>query len=104
MQIIVDGKIFDTENAKEIIKYRRTEQEPNGLGLRIGTNLIYYNTYFDCTLYKTNKGSYIEYKVGVKGTSSKYSKVLSKEEVKEILMELNEKEIYEQEFEELEEW
>lgn len=98
---LLNNKIYDTEKAQEIIKYIKPI-EHNGL---------IFKTYpkYRHTLYKTQKGTFFvhigEY-VGNPDISygdKDYIELLSADEVKEILNHLNEIEIYEKIFDDLEE-
>lgn len=101
MRYLLNNKVYDTEKAQEIIKYIKPI-EHNGLFLKT------YPKYRH-TLYKTQKGKFFvhigEY-VGNPDISygdKDYIELLSADEVKEVLNQLNEIEKYEEIFDDLEE-
>ena len=98
---LLDNKVYDTEKAEEIIKYIKP----------IKYNGLFLNTYpkYRHTLYKTQNGKFFvhigEY-VGNPDFSyddKDYIEILSADEVKEILNQLNDVEKYEEIFDDLEE-
>ena len=98
---LLDNKVYDTEKAEEIIKYIKP----------IKHNGLFLNTYpqYRHTLYKTQKGNFFvhigEY-VGnpeILYDDKDYIEILSADEVKEILNQLNDVEKYEEIFDDLEE-
>lgn len=101
MRYLLNNKVYDTEKAQEIIKYIKPI-EHNGLFLKT------YPKYRH-TLYKTQKGKFfvhIEEYVGNSDISygdKDYIELLSADEVKEVLNQLNEIEKYEEIFDDLEE-
>lgn len=101
MRYLIKNKVYDTEKAQEIIKYIKPI-EHNGL---------FFKTYpkYRHTLYKTQKGKFFvhigEY-VGnpdISYDDKDYIELLSADEVKEVLNQLNEIEKYEEIFDDLEE-
>lgn len=101
MRYLLNNKVYDTEKAQEIIKYIKPI-EHNGLFLKT------YPKYRH-TLYETQKGKFFvhigEY-VGNPDISygdKDYIELLSADEVKEVLNQLNEIEKYEEIFDDLEE-
>lgn len=101
MRYLLNNKVYDTEKAQEIIKYIKPI-EHNGL---------FFKTYpkYRHTLYKTQKGKFFvhigEY-VGnpdISYDDKDYIELLSADEVKEVLNQLNEIEKYEEIFDDLEE-
>lgn len=98
---LLNNKVYDTDKAEEIIKYRKTVKH-NGLVFDTYPQYIH-------TLYKTQKDNFFvhigEY-VGNPDISygdKDYIELLSTDEVKEILNHLNKIEIYEKIFDDLEE-
>lgn len=101
MRYLLNNKVYDTEKAQEIIKYIKPI-EHNGLFLKT------YPKYRH-TLYKTQKGKFFVHIGEYVGNSDisygdkDYIELLSADEVKEVLNQLNEIEKYEEIFDDLEE-
>ena len=101
MRYLLNNKVYDTEKAQEIIKYIKPI-EHNGL---------FFKTYpkYRHTLYKTQKGKFFvhigEYveNPDISYGDKDYIELLSADEVKEVLNQLNEIEKYEEIFDDLEE-
>lgn len=88
MKRIINNKIYDTDKCELLLKYN----------LAWSFNVTY--------LFKTNKGTYLMYQdVPFETDNKKFNNlvILSKEETKELLIELNEIDLYEKEFGKLEE-
>ena len=102
MKYLVENKVYDTEKAKKIIKYIKPIKTKGIFGF------ISYPRYIH-TLYKTKKGQFFVY-IGeyvedsdISVSSKDEIELLSDDEVKEILNELNAIDVYQQLFDDLEE-
>ncbi len=100
MRYLVNHKIYDIEKSEKIIQYSKAIEHTNLLG----------KTYprYEHTLYKTAKGNFFVHIGKYIGTNFKYQdydyiELLTEEEVKDILEELNEEELYKKLFGDLEE-
>lgn len=102
MRYLLNNKIYDTEKSQKIITYIKSVPH-EGL-----FNLTVYPRYRH-TLYKTTKGQFFvhigEYvkQSAVVYSDKDYIELLSEEEVKEILNQLNEIDKYKELFDDLEE-
>lgn len=101
MRYILENKVYDTEKAKEIIKYIKTIKHKGIFG---------YDFYpeYEHTLYKSSKGQFFVHVGNYVGTDISYQdkdyiELLSENEVKKILNGLNEIDIYNELFDDLEE-
>nr|DAO42275.1 MAG TPA: hypothetical protein [Caudoviricetes sp.] len=100
MRYLIKNKVYDTEKAQEIIKYIKQIKHK---GLFVTTYPKYRHT-----LYKTQKGQFFVH-IGECLTQDtayshkNYIELLSNDEVKEILNQLNEVDLYQQLFDDLEE-
>lgn len=100
MRYLLNNKVYDTEKAQQILKYRKT-MEHKGL---------VFTTYprYEHTLYKTKKGQFFVH-VGkclendIAYPDKDYIELLSDNEVKEILNKLNDVQLYNELFDDLEE-
>lgn len=103
MRYLLNNKIYDTEKAEKIMTYIKTVPQKNRL-----LNLTIYPRYRH-TLYKTAKGQFFVH-IGeyiqashVAHNDKDYIELLTEEEVKEILNQLNEIDKYKELFDDLEE-
>lgn len=103
MRYLLNNKIYDTEKAEKIMTYIKTVPQKNSL-----LNLTTYPRYRH-TLYKTAKGQFVVH-IGeyiqashVAYNDKDYIELLTEEEVKEILNQLNEIDKYKELFDDLEE-
>ncbi len=103
MRYLLNNKIYDTEKAEKIMTYIKKVQQKNSL-----LNLTIYPRYRH-TLYKTAKGQFFVH-IGeciktshVAYNDEDYIELLTEEEVKEILKQLNEIDKYIELFDDLEE-
>lgn len=96
MKAIINDKIYDTDNCELLLTYKREILNTNNF------EPVKYKT----ELFKTKKGTYLRY------TSNSLSiiyrdinelVILSEKEVKELLIKLNEVDLYEKQFGKLEE-
>lgn len=87
MQFIIDNKIFDTDKAEVICKFK--EAKP------LWWNKAFY-VWKEAILYKTNKGNWFS-------VCEEKCTPLNNEQVEELLKELNYIELYEKYFKKLEE-
>lgn len=101
MRYMLNNKVYDTEKAQEIIKYRKSIEYK-------GLFLITYPKYRH-TLYRTEKGQFFvhvgEY-VGqpdISYSDKDYIELLSDSEVKGLLNQFNKEELYNVLFDDLEE-
>lgn len=96
MKRIINNKLYDTDKAKELVKF----------GENVGHHGLFYNitSAHDAIIYKTNKGNYLKY-VGPNNDYPNYKTLdlLTAEEVKKILIQINAIDVYETEFGKLEE-
>ena len=96
MKKIINNKLYDTDKAKELVKF----------GENVGHPGLFYNitSAHDAIIYKTNNGTYFEY-VGPNNNYPDYETLdlLTKEKVKKILIDINAIDAYEKEFGKLEE-
>lgn len=96
MKKIINNKLYDTDKAKELVKF----------GENVGHPGLFYNitSAHDAIIYKTNKGNYLKY-VGPNNDYPNYKTLdlLTAEEVKKILIQINAIDVYETEFGKLEE-
>ena len=101
MKYLINGKVYDTEKSQEIIKYTQGIEHKG----------LFVTTYprYEHTLYKSPKGQFFvhigEYvkQSAVVYSDKDYIELLSEEEVKEILNQLNEIDKYKELFDDLEE-
>lgn len=102
MRYLLNNKIYDTEKAKEIIKYIKPIKHKSIFG-------YYFYPQYRHTLYKTTKGQFFvhigEYvgKSDISYSNKDYIELISEEEVKEILNKLNDIDKYIELFNDLEE-
>lgn len=100
MKKIIDNKVYNTENCDLILEYYCPVAYSNILFKN------YYNLH-KAAIYKTKKGTYLKYigepKELLSCPKKESLEIISKEDFKSILIELNQIEIYEKEFEVLEE-
>lgn len=102
MRYLLNNKVYDTEKAEKILTYIKPIEY---------TGIFGYHSYpkYRHTLYKTNKENFFvhigEYvgKTDVAFSNKDEIKLISDEEVKDILNQLNEVEIYKKLFNDLEE-
>lgn len=99
MKCIINNKIYDSEKATEIIKYKQKIEHKNIFGSIF--------PYHHAKILKTNKGTYLKYIGGCTDNVS-YSnyeslEIITEKEVKTILAELNAVDKYIELFENLEE-
>ena len=100
MRYILGGKVYDTEKAKEVIKYIK--------GIKHEGMFVATYPKYEHTIYKTNKGTFFVH-VGkcvdkdISYDNKDYIEIISKEEVKKLLEKLNSVEKYEEIFGEIEE-
>lgn len=100
MEYLLNNRIYDTEKAQEILKYKKAIEHK---GLMFTTYPRYAHV-----LYKTKKGQFFVH-VGkclesdIAYPDKDYIELLSDNEVKEILNKLNAVKIYEELFDDLEE-
>lgn len=100
MKTIINNKLYDTDKAKKIYDFK----------VDIKHDGFFFPTYLyhEACIYKTNKGTYLKY-IGKCAESAedyeKYRKleVISIEEVKRLLIQMNAIDVYISEFGELEE-
>lgn len=100
MRYMLNNKVYDTEKAQEILQYTKCIEHK---GLWLTTYPRYAHT-----LYKTKKGQFFTHIGECVETDIAYSdkdciELLSENEVKEILNQLNEVETYKKIFNDLEE-
>lgn len=100
MKKIIDNKVYDTEKCDLILEYYCPVAYSNILFKN------YYNLH-RAAIYKTKKGTYLKYigepKELLACPKKESLEIISAEEFKPILVELNQIDIYEKEFEILEE-
>lgn len=102
MRYLLNNKVYDTDKAEKIVTYIKSIENKGIFG---------YSSYpkYRHTLYKTNKGNFFvhigEYvgKTDVAFSNKDEIKLISDEEVKDILNQLNEVDIYQKLFNDLEE-
>lgn len=100
MKRIINNKLYDTDKAKKICDF---EIKIKHDGLMFATYL-----YHEASIYKTNKGTYLEYIGKAIEPNTGYNhyeilEVISIEEVKKLLIQINAIDAYIKEFGELEE-
>lgn len=98
MKAIIDNKIYDTDKCKLLFIYNRRI-------LKKGLFTNYY-VWYEAKILKTTKGTYLRYTSKALDTDYRDINelvILTEEEVKKILVELNEVTLYEKEFGKLEE-
>lgn len=101
MKYLLNNKVYDTEKAEEILKYIKTIEQKSIWGL-------YCYPKYECTLYKTQKGNFFVHVGDYVGTEIAYSdkdyiELLSENDVKAILNQLNKIDLYNELFDDLEE-
>lgn len=101
MRYMLGNKVYDTEKAREIIKYTKPIEHKGVFGVS------FYPKY-EHTLYKTQKGQFFVHIGNYVGTEISYNdkdyiELLTENEVKAILNKLNEIDIYNDLFDDLEE-
>lgn len=100
MRKIINEKLYDTDKCEKIIEYLEPVKRKNLL------NVEYYVKCYAC-VYKTKKGSYIKHigePVGSAFETRKPSlEIITADELKKILLELNAIDTYIKEFGEVEE-
>lgn len=102
MRYLLNNKVYDTEKAQKIIKYRQSIEHKGLFG---------YSSYpkYQHTLYKTNKGQFFVHigkyigNTDISYIDRDYIELLTDEEVKIILNELNDVEKYTELFDDIEE-
>ena len=98
MKAIIDNKIYDTDKCKLLFIYNRRI-------LKKGLFTNYY-VWYEAKILKTTKGTYLRYTSKALDTGYRDINelvILTEEEVKKKLVELNEVTLYEKEFGKLEE-
>lgn len=98
MKAIINNKIYDTDKCKSLFTYYRRI-------LKKGLFGDYY-VWYEAEILKTAKGTYLRYTSKALDTGYRDINelvILTEEETKELLMELNAIDLYEKEFEKLEE-
>ncbi len=101
MRYMLENKVYDTEKAKEIFKYTKPVEHQGSFGMR-------FYPRFEHTLYKSSKGQFFVH-VGkyvgkeISYDDKDYIELLSENDVKAILSKLNEINLYEELFDDLEE-
>lgn len=97
---LLNNKVYDTKNSKEIIKYSKSIEYKG----------MFFTTYpkYIHTLYKTQKGNFFVHVGNYAGTEISYSdqdyiELLSENDVKAILNKLNKVDLYNELFNDLEE-
>ena len=100
MKKIINNKLYDTDKAKKICDFKISIKHE---GFFLPTYL-----YHEACIYKTNKGAYLEYIGKCVESAEDYEKyrkleVISIEEVKRLLIQINAIDVYISEFGELEE-
>jgi len=98
MKKIINNKIYDTDKCELLLKYCRRI-------LKYGSFSNYY-VWYEAEILKTAKGTYLRYTS--KALDTGYEDInelviLSEKEVKELLIELDEVDLYEKQFGKLEE-
>ena len=100
MKRIINNKLYDTEKAKKICDFK----------VSVKHNSFYFPIYLyhEACIYKTNKGTYLKYIGKCVESEEDYEKyrkleVISIEEVKRLLIQINAIDVYISEFGELEE-
>lgn len=93
---IINDKIYDTEKAENVFEYKRKE---NGAEMLFRPG-YYWIEQHECKLYRTNNGNWFEVSE-YNGRSKAHITTIS--DVKQIFKHLNEVELYNKYFEELEE-
>lgn len=96
MKRIINNKLYDTDKAKELVKF--------GENVSHASLVCNITSAHDAIIYKTNKGNYLKY-VGPNNGYPNYKTLdlLTQEEVKKILIDINAIDVYEKEFGKLEE-
>lgn len=79
---IIDGKVYDTENARILFKFRRKYQDPLN-PLFFGKNMVHVE-WEDAQYLKTERGAYLFY-----CPKRKDLQVVAEEEVKNVIRQLN---------------
>lgn len=100
MRYMLGNKVYDTEKAKEIIKYTKPIEHKG----------LFFTTYprYTHTLYKTQKGQFFTHigecvETDIAYSDKDYIELLSEDDVKAILNKLNKADIYNDLFDDLEE-
>ncbi|HIT36886.1 MAG TPA: hypothetical protein IAB59_00175 [Candidatus Onthousia faecipullorum] len=99
MKKIIDNKIYDTDNCDLLFSYFTIVEHP----------LMFFPSSYvehEAKIFKTKKGTYLRYIGRAKDTGWEDKNeltIISKDKFKEILIDLNEIEVYEKEFGKLEE-
>ena len=98
MKKIIDNKIYDTDNCDILVSYFTIVEHPG----------MFCSSYVkhEAKIFKTKKGTYLRYIGRAKDTGWEDKNeltIISKDKFKEILIDLNEIEVYEKEFGKLEE-
>lgn len=101
MRYMLENKVYDTEKAKEIIKYTKSIEHKGAFG-------YHFYPRYEHTLYKSNKGQFFVHVGDYVGSEISYQdkdyiELLSENEVKAILNRLNEIDLYNELFDDLEE-
>lgn len=100
MRKIINGKLYDTENATKVLDYKT----------KIEHISLFGNTYpyHKATIFKTKKGTYLKYVGEPEQNNIHYNdyqslEIISEDDVKELLLEINDVDTYIKEFGEVEE-
>lgn len=100
MKKIINNKLYDTENCELIIDFLTPVVYENILGIK-------YYVHHHATIYKTKKETYLKYVGEPKELLSCPKKetleIITKEELKKLLLQLNDVNTYIEEFGEVEE-
>lgn len=99
MRKIIDNKVYDTDNCDLLINYFEMVEHKMFLG---PSSYVYH----EAKIYKTKKGTYLKYIGRAKETgwsSRNKLNIVNEEQLKRILIDLDEIELYEKEFGKLEE-
>ena len=100
MKRIINNKLYDTEKAKKICDFK--------VSIKHEDFLLSKYLYHEACIYKTNKGTYLKYIGKCVKSEEDYEKyrrleVISINEVKKVLIQINAIDVYISEFGELEE-
>ena len=100
MRKIIDDKLYDTEKCTKILDYKTKIEHKNIFG-----SIFIYHIAF---IFKTNKGTYLKYVGKTEEDNIYYDdyktlEIISKDDFKKLLLEINDVDTYLKEFGEVEE-
>lgn len=100
MRKIIDDKLYDTEKCTKILDYKTKIEHKTIFG-----SIFKYHI---ASIFKTNKGTYLKYVGKTEEDNIYYDdyktlEIISKDDFKKLLLEINDVDTYLKEFEEVEE-